>query len=155
MVRGSQPINMEQSLILLFFLCITLGAFGGCLTSRYGSSWGLMDRPNEGCSHTRPIPRGGGIGILLPVSDNTQFGKKTLYPFHLKGLMSNFPPCRFSQRKLISSKSVFGRAMVDKYTEDIAVSGEKICTLLGFKPEYDLVSGWQEIVQEMCRNGDL
>ena len=66
-----------------------------------------------------------------------------------------FPLCQFSQRKPISSKSVFGRAMADKYTEDIDVSGEKICTLLGFKPEYDLVSGWQETVQEMRRNGDL
>jgi hypothetical protein len=41
------------------------------------------------------------------------------------------------------------RATIDKYTEDIAVSGEKIRTLLGFSPEYDLALGWHETVQEM------
>jgi len=47
------------------------------------------------------------------------------------------------------------RATIDKYTEDIAVSGEKIHTLLGFSPEYDLALGWYETVQEMRRYGDL
>lgn len=47
------------------------------------------------------------------------------------------------------------RATVEKYKEDITVSGEKICTLLGFKPKFDLITGWQETIQEMRRNDDL
>ena len=57
--------------------------------------------------------------------------------------------------KAFGFKPPINRATVDKYTEDIAVSGEKISKLLGFKPEYDLASGWQETIQEMRRNGDL
>jgi hypothetical protein len=45
--------------------------------------------------------------------------------------------------------SPIGRAAIDKYTEDIAVSNERIQTLLGFVPEYNLAVGWRETVQEM------
>ena len=45
--------------------------------------------------------------------------------------------------------------MIDKYTEDIAVSSQRIQTELGFKPQYDLRSGWQETVQEMRKMGIL
>jgi UDP-glucose 4-epimerase len=48
-----------------------------------------------------------------------------------------------------------GRATIDKYTEDIAVSSERIQTELGFKPQYDLLTGWQETIQEMRRMGEL
>ena len=44
---------------------------------------------------------------------------------------------------------------MEKYTEDIAVSGDKIRKVLGFNPEFDLVSGWQQTIQEMRKNGDL
>jgi UDP-glucose 4-epimerase len=47
------------------------------------------------------------------------------------------------------------RAIIDKYTEDIAVDSSRIRTELGFKPQYDLRSGWQETVQEMRRMGEL
>lgn len=71
------------------------------------------------------------------------------------------PPIRFAAglmedtAKALGFRTPLNRAMVDKYTEDIAVSGEKICSLLGFKPEYDLISGWKKTIQEMRRNGDL
>jgi UDP-glucose 4-epimerase len=45
--------------------------------------------------------------------------------------------------------------MIDKYTEDIAVSSQRIQTELGFKSQYDLRSGWQETVQEMRKMGIL
>jgi UDP-glucose 4-epimerase len=52
-------------------------------------------------------------------------------------------------------KSPVTRETVDKYTEDIAVDGSRIRTELGFKPQYDLRSGWQETVQEMRKMGEL
>jgi nucleoside-diphosphate-sugar epimerase len=47
------------------------------------------------------------------------------------------------------------RAMIDKYTEDIAVDGSLIQKELGFVPKYDLYTGWKEAVEEMRRSGEL
>jgi nucleoside-diphosphate-sugar epimerase len=47
------------------------------------------------------------------------------------------------------------RATIDKYTEDIAVSSQRIQTELGFKPQYDLQSGWRETIREMRQMGNL
>jgi len=41
------------------------------------------------------------------------------------------------------------RAMIDKYTEDIAVDGSLIQKELGFVPQYDLKTGWEETIREM------
>lgn len=41
------------------------------------------------------------------------------------------------------------RATIDKYLEDIAVDSRLIQTELGFKPHFDLSSGWRDTVQEM------
>jgi UDP-glucose 4-epimerase len=57
--------------------------------------------------------------------------------------------------RLMGCQSLLVRATIDKYTEDIAVSGEKICRLLGFRPQYDLASGWRETVEDMRRTGEL
>ena len=54
----------------------------------------------------------------------------------------------------IGLKPPITRAIIDKYTEDVAVDGSRIRTELGFKPQYDLRSGWQETVQEMRRMGE-
>ena len=51
--------------------------------------------------------------------------------------------------RLVGRKSPIGRDTVDKYTEDIAVDSQLIQNELGFKPQYDLKSGWQETIQEM------
>ena len=40
------------------------------------------------------------------------------------------------------------KAMIDKYTEDIAVDGSLIQKELGFVPQYDLRAGWEETVRE-------
>jgi nucleoside-diphosphate-sugar epimerase len=47
------------------------------------------------------------------------------------------------------------RAMIDKYTEDIAVDGSLIQKELGFTPQYDLKTGWEETVKEMRHSGEL
>ena len=41
------------------------------------------------------------------------------------------------------------RAIIDKYTEDIAVDGSLIQRELGFMPQYDLKTGWEETIREM------
>jgi UDP-glucose 4-epimerase len=45
--------------------------------------------------------------------------------------------------------------MVDKYTEDVAVNGSLIQTELGFVPQYDLQTGWEETIREMREGGAL
>ena len=47
------------------------------------------------------------------------------------------------------------KAMLDKYTEDIAVDGSLIQKELGFVPQYDLKTGWDETIKEMRLSGDL
>jgi len=41
------------------------------------------------------------------------------------------------------------RGMIDKYTEDIAVDSSLIQKELGFVPQYDLRTGWEETIREM------
>lgn len=36
--------------------------------------------------------------------------------------------------------------LIEKYTEDVAVEGLKIKKDLGFRPNYDLINGWTEVV---------
>jgi nucleoside-diphosphate-sugar epimerase len=57
--------------------------------------------------------------------------------------------------RMIGLESPIGRTTVDKYTEDVAVSSERIQRELGFVPQYDLAAGWQEAIQEMRRIGAL
>jgi nucleoside-diphosphate-sugar epimerase len=57
--------------------------------------------------------------------------------------------------RLVGRQAQISIATIDKYTEDIAVDSSRIQTELGFKPQYDLRSGWQETVQEMRRMGEL
>lgn len=57
--------------------------------------------------------------------------------------------------RLAGRNSPIVRATVDKYTEDVAVSSQRIQAELGFLPQFDLSSGWRETVQEMRRLGEL
>ena len=57
--------------------------------------------------------------------------------------------------RLVGRQAQISRATIEKYTEDIAVDSSRIRTELGFKPRYDLRSGWQETVQEMRKMGEL
>ena len=64
-------------------------------------------------------------------------------------------PVRFVAGMMEDGARLFGRGSpvnrttIDKYTEDIAVSGERIQKELGFVPEYDLETGWEETIREM------
>jgi len=51
--------------------------------------------------------------------------------------------------RLVGQKSPISRETIDKYIEDIAVDSTRIQTELGFKPQYDLIAGWQETIREM------
>lgn len=46
------------------FCYFLMGALGAALISRFGHFFRLTDIPNDRSSHTRPTPKGGGIGIL-------------------------------------------------------------------------------------------
>jgi nucleoside-diphosphate-sugar epimerase len=56
--------------------------------------------------------------------------------------------------QLIGRKPAFG-ARLKKYTEDVAVSSERIRMELGFAPEFDLVAGWREAITGMRALGTL
>jgi len=43
---------------------------------------------------------------------------------------------------LVGKRSPIRRAMVDKLLEDVAVSGQRLQTELGFVPAFDLATGW-------------
>ena len=57
--------------------------------------------------------------------------------------------------RLVGRKSPIGRHTIEKYMEDIAVDSQLIQRELGFKPQFDLRSGWRETIQEMRQMGDL
>ena len=57
--------------------------------------------------------------------------------------------------RIFGLRSPITPAMVDKYTEDIAVSGSLIQKNLGFVPKFDLQRGWHETIIEMRRMGHL
>jgi hypothetical protein len=50
---------------------------------------------------------------------------------------------------VIGIKPPVTKAIIDKYTEDIAVDGNLIQKELGFVPQYDLKTGWEETIREM------
>lgn len=49
--------------------------------------------------------------------------------------------------RLTGRQSPINRTTIDKYTEDVAVDGQRIQKELGFVPQYDLASGWRETVK--------
>jgi len=55
----------------------------------------------------------------------------------------------------IGLKPPITKAIIDKYTEDIAVDGSLIQKELGFVPQYDLKSGWEETIREMQGNNSF
>jgi nucleoside-diphosphate-sugar epimerase len=54
--------------------------------------------------------------------------------------------------RLVGRKSPISRDTIDKYTEDIAVSSQLIQEELGFIPQYDLKTCWEETIEEMRCN---
>jgi len=71
------------------------------------------------------------------------------------------PPVRWAaglleeSSKIVHLRSPMTRETITKYTEDMAVDGQRIRKELGFTPRYDLSHGWKETVQEMRQAGIL
>jgi len=63
--------------------------------------------------------------------------------------------CMEDALRLVGRKSPISRDTIDKYTEDIAVDSQLIQRELGFKPQFDLKSGWRETIQEVRKTGHL
>lgn len=49
---------------MILLVSLALGACGAWFVARYAFVLGLVDEPNTRSSHTRPTPRGGGVGLL-------------------------------------------------------------------------------------------
>lgn len=57
--------------------------------------------------------------------------------------------------RLVRVRPPVTRALLEKYLEDVAVSGEKIRRQLGFQPAYDLQRGWSEAAEILRASGAL
>lgn len=57
--------------------------------------------------------------------------------------------------RLLGRQPIIGQASLEKYTEDIAVTSERIQQLLGFVPQFDLATGWQDVVATLRQQGKL
>lgn len=60
----------DETLAVALGIVVASGFVGACVVEvvrRYALSSGLMDVPNRRSSHEVPTPRGGGVGIVLPV----------------------------------------------------------------------------------------
>lgn len=51
--------------LFLFLSALILGYVGGYIFFKHGERWGFNDVPNERSSHTAPIPKAGGIGLVV------------------------------------------------------------------------------------------
>lgn len=60
-----------------------------------------------------------------------------------------------SGSRAIGRKPLVSRAALEKYTEEIVVSGKRIRGELGFKARYDLAEGWRRTASEMRAEGRL
>jgi nucleoside-diphosphate-sugar epimerase len=47
------------------------------------------------------------------------------------------------------------RALLDKYLEDAAVDATRIRQELGFRPQFDLIQGWRDIIYKMKQGGEI
>jgi Fuc2NAc and GlcNAc transferase len=52
---------------LVLLVALAAGSLGTSVFRRYALSNGLLDFPNERSAHTRPVPRGGGVAIVLTI----------------------------------------------------------------------------------------
>lgn len=64
-------------------------------------------------------------------------------------------PVRVAARTLRGFRGGRIRLAVEKYLEEVMVSGERIQAELGFVPEYDQERGWRETVDEMRVQGEI
>ena len=57
--------------------------------------------------------------------------------------------------RLVARTPPVTRAALQKYTEDVAVSGQRIKDVLGFEPQWALLDGWQKTIAQMKQQGRL
>jgi len=55
---------LQKLYLILYLLTFVFTGIGAWIISRFGLIWGFVDPPNERSSHSRPTPKGGGVGIL-------------------------------------------------------------------------------------------
>jgi UDP-glucose 4-epimerase len=55
--------------------------------------------------------------------------------------------------KFLGRQPQISRALIDKFTEDVAVDSRQIQRELGFVPQYNLSAGWRDSIKEMRRSG--
>ena len=92
------------------------------------------------------------VGKVYNVSDGQFHTLKEIIAAICQALDRNPPrfsvpvgPARFmaglmdDTLRLVERKSPIGRDTIDKYTEDVAVSSQRIQTELGFKPQHDVI----------------
>jgi UDP-glucose 4-epimerase len=71
------------------------------------------------------------------------------------------PPLRVGAKILDKGAGLLGlsstsfSSLLEKYTEDVAVKGVRIQNVTGFRPQYNIFSGWKETIEEMRARGDL
>ena len=49
---------------VLYLVSFILAGVGAWVVARFAYRWGMVDIPSDRSSHTQPIPKGGGVGIL-------------------------------------------------------------------------------------------
>jgi UDP-glucose 4-epimerase len=57
--------------------------------------------------------------------------------------------------RTVGRPSPVTRATLDKYLEDVAVSGQRLRDTLGFQPQWGLDQGWSHTIHELRRQGRL
>ena len=58
-------------------------------------------------------------------------------------------------QRLLGRKPTLGPWLLEKYLEDVRVSGDKIQRVLGYAPSMSLEEGWRETVEGMRSRGEL
>jgi UDP-N-acetylmuramyl pentapeptide phosphotransferase/UDP-N-acetylglucosamine-1-phosphate transferase len=56
--------DMLKINFVFYLISLILGGIGAWKIGKWGYLLGLLDKPNDRSSHSRPTPKGGGIGIL-------------------------------------------------------------------------------------------
>ena len=57
--------------------------------------------------------------------------------------------------RTVGRPSPVTRATLDKYLEDVAVSGQRLRDTLGFQPQWGIEQGWSHTIHELRRQGRL
>ena len=79
---------------VLYVVCLILGGASALFATKFGYKLGMVDVPSERSSHTKAMPKGGGIGILAA--------------FVLSSLLLNIPPGLWVSAAILTLISFYG-----------------------------------------------